>query len=111
MAQKPEKNLTAKLPESSVKAGKIRPYDKVKVRWIDSVGGHTEGTESDVHPTLAAKLFASGKAVIIDVTEDTSGVAKVHTDEQVKKAKAARAALKAIPVLNEPEGIDTKEGK
>lgn len=91
MAQKQEKAVIARLPEESVKAGKIRPYDKVKIEWIAAVGGKSVGDQDEVHPSLAAKLLQQGKAIIIDVEGDTSKVAEVTSKEAIEAAKKIRA--------------------
>lgn len=74
---------TIKLNEKQVKDGIIRPYDSVVVRYLDSPF-HKEGEEESIHPTLAAKLVKKEYAVIVDVENDTSGVAKVSTEAEIK---------------------------
>lgn len=39
----------------------VRPYDKVTI-WATGKGNHKAGKELKVHPLLAAKLIAAGKA-------------------------------------------------
>lgn len=53
--------LTTKMMEA-VPEGMVRPYEKTTI-WVTGVGGfHKEGRELKVHPLLAAKLIAAGKA-------------------------------------------------
>jgi hypothetical protein len=66
MAQELNTKMVAKVPE-----GMVRGTDTVKVYWTakaakkkeNGAGGHVkEGDEVEVHPLLAEKLIASGKA-------------------------------------------------
>jgi hypothetical protein len=54
--------LTTKMMAPLEKADQVRPYDKAIVYWTAKAKHVKEGTEAEVHPLLAEKLIASGKA-------------------------------------------------
>lgn len=54
--------LTTKMMEALPNPNMVRPYDKVTV-WATGTGGyHKPGKELKIHPRLAEKLIAAGKA-------------------------------------------------
>ena len=54
--------LTTKMMEPLEDKNQVRPYDKVKVYAAGTGGYHKAGEELEVHPLLAEKLIAQGKA-------------------------------------------------
>ena len=55
--------LSTKMMEPLADPNEVRPYDKVKVYATGTGGGfHAEGEELELHPMLADKLVAAGKA-------------------------------------------------
>jgi hypothetical protein len=54
--------LTTEMAAPLKNKDEVRPYDKVKIYWTANTKHVKEGAEEEVHPLLAEKLIASGKA-------------------------------------------------
>lgn len=87
MAQAETKELSSKLTSDKIAEGVIRPYDKVTIEWTKDSAFKKKGASEEVHPALAEKLVEAGKAKVIDVSEDTSGKAKLTTEAELKAAQ------------------------
>lgn len=53
---------------------KIRPYDKVKIRWTF---GELAGKTTEEHPALAEKMALAGKAEYVDASKAPKGKKEV----------------------------------
>jgi hypothetical protein len=61
--------VTEKTQAPLTDKNEIRPYDKVKIKWI--LDKHlTAGTEEEVHPVFAEKMVATGKAEYADPSKN-----------------------------------------
>lgn len=65
--------------------GKVRPFDKVKVKWLTADFGHKVDAIEEVHPMLAQKLVNKGL-----VEDPASIIVRQEVEGEAPAAKRGR---------------------
>jgi len=112
MAQ--ERTAKTQTPDSKLTDGKVRPKSKVQVLFTNSKHHTKPYHVTMVHPALAEKLVAQGKAKLFD-GELTDAQLKANADAVIGKAKGEekvleKAILGELEDLDGPRPITTKTG-
>jgi hypothetical protein len=82
--------------------GKVRPFDTVEVRWLDSQF-HAANTTEKIHPALAEKMVAKGIAEYVDASLN-EGKPKVERKAATGKGKGGKKKDEEVkePIDDEP---------